>query len=332
MDYWYIGSFPPPYGGVTKKNLMIFESMKSYIKINRICENGKFAMVKQLIRLLNRKTSFIIGVGGMKTLETVILIMWRFNREALKKTVVLVPGGVFHNYVSTASATYRKALQQTKVMLVETDGMKESLNRIGFLNVDVFPNCRDNIPFFSPKKNNGQLRFVFFSMISNHKGIDLFLEAAGRFPSIQFDIYGELNFSNDDEFKDFSKKCNLHENVSYYGCCKGTDTEIFDLLNKYDALILPSRWKFEGVPGVLVESKIAAIPAIVSSINFNSEIVINGKEGIVLKENNLEELVQAIKQLDSDRDYLFQLSIGAKESAERYQFENYREMFFNYLK
>lgn len=45
-------------------------------------------------------------------------------------------------------------------------------------------------------------------------------------------------------------------------------------------LLLPSKWSGEGVPGALVESKMAGIAAIVSDWNFNAEIVKNDSEGI----------------------------------------------------
>ncbi|ELB18980.1 TPA: glycosyltransferase [Enterococcus faecium] len=330
MNYWYIGSFPPPYGGVTKKNVMVYESLKSSINIKRIRKKSKIAMIRQLFHLLNRQTGFIIGVGSMKNLEIIIMVMSKLNPGALEKTIVMVPGGTFDKYVSNASIRYKNCLKKVKVLLVETKGMKENLNEIGLNNVDVFPNCRNNTPNFIPSMNNKSMKFIFFSMISNHKGIDLFLEAAQYFPEFQFDVYGELNFP-DKEKEEFLKKCKKYNNVNYFGCFKGADEEIYNLLNKYDALIFPSRWKSEGVPGVLVESKIAALPAIVSSINYNTEVVIDEKEGIVLKENNIEELVNAIKRIDEDRELLYKLAVGAKESAERYQYENYRKTLLDYL-
>ena len=90
-------------------------------------------------------------------------------------------------------------------------------------------------------------------------------------------------------------------------------------------LLLPTNWASEGVPGTLVESKIAGIPAIVSDICYNVEIVENGVNGIVLMENTAEELAKAIGRLDADRDELYRLKCGTKQSAELYYIENYIE-------
>lgn len=112
-------------------------------------------------------------------------------------------------------------------------------------------------------------------------------------------------------------------NVTYHGVFKGKDAEVYNELSKYDVMLLPTRWKFEGIPGVLVESKIACVPSIVSDICYNAEIVENGVSGIVLKGNTVDNLVEAIERLDKNRAELYKMKIGAKQSAEMYYIENY---------
>lgn len=45
----------------------------------------------------------------------------------------------------------------------------------------------------------------------------------------------------------------------------------------YDLHLFPSRWRNEGVSGVLVEIKMAAVPSIVSDICYNAELIRDGK-------------------------------------------------------
>lgn len=76
--------------------------------------------------------------------------------------------------------------------------------------------------------------------------------------------------------------------------------------------MLPSKWSGEGVPGALVESKMAGIAAIVSDWNFNAEIVKNDSEGIVLK----EKLSNVLNKINSQK--MMELKVGAFESRKRY--------------
>lgn len=98
---------------------------------------------------------------------------------------------------------------------------------------------------------------------------------------------------------------------------------MYTLLNLYDVLLLPTRWKAEGDPGILVEAKMAGLPAIVSNVNYNAEIVEDGVSGIVLRHLDTETLVLAIQAIDRDRDWLTLLKKGALQSAESYIADRY---------
>lgn len=52
--------------------------------------------------------------------------------------------------------------------------------------------------------------------------------------------------------------------------------DVYEELNNYDIMLLPTRWEGEGVSGALIESKMAGITAIVSDWHVNSETVRDG--------------------------------------------------------
>lgn len=112
-------------------------------------------------------------------------------------------------------------------------------------------------------------------------------------------------------------------NTTYNGVYQVEGDNVYTLLNQYDLLLLPTRWKAEGVPGVLVEGKIAGLPAIVSDINYNAEIVEHGVSGFVLDRLNADAMVKAIRIIDEDRSLLTQLKQGALQSAEAYMIDKY---------
>ena len=93
-------------------------------------------------------------------------------------------------------------------------------------------------------------------------------------------------------------------NVSYKGVFTGSDVEKYNELSVYDVLLLPTRWKNEGVPGILVEAKIAGLAEIVSSQNYNAEIVTDGEDGVVLRDNSIDSLRKAILTLSEDNKLL----------------------------
>lgn len=173
------------------------------------------------------------------------------------------------------------------------------------------------------------LRCVFFSQIQPEKGADLVLEAARMLPHVEFSFYGEIV----DDYKDiFMSRVNAQQNVSYYGVFKGSIDAVYGELSKYDVLLFPTKWDIEGVPGILVEGKIAGLAEIVSNKSYNAELVQDGVEGVVIAENTGNCLAAAIQQLAEDRDFLNSMKKGSRESSERYYIENYIESIADNLR
>lgn len=121
---------------------------------------------------------------------------------------------------------------------------------------------------------------VFFSRISPEKGADSVLEAARMLPNVGFTFYGQM----DKDYRGrFEREVALLPNVSYKGVFKSAQDDPVAGLHDYDLRLLQTRWPNEGAPGVLVETKMAAIPSIVSDVCCNAELVLDGKEGVVLE-------------------------------------------------
>lgn len=165
-----------------------------------------------------------------------------------------------------------------------------------------------------------RLKCVFFSLIQAKKGADIVLNAARNCPSVDFAFYGSIDV---DYEKHFMAEIASLPNVQYHGLFKGSNEDVYAELAKYDVLLFPTKWKTEGVPGILVEGKIAGLAEVVSNESYNSEIVKDGVEGIVLKENTKEYLVETILHLESNRGNLRKMQVCSKESAKRFFIETY---------
>ena len=247
--------------------------------------------------------------------------MYYLRPKAMSRSIVFAMGGNLADLVED-NPVMIKRLQRYHCIYVEPVGMMNRLQKMGLKNLSLLPNCRVRLATKVQESINDSksIRCVFFSRISPDKGMDIVLDAAKKRPDVEFHMYGEI----DSDYHDvFIREIDQLGNATYHGVFKGKDAEVYDELSKYDVMLLPTRWKFEGIPGVLVEAKIAGIPAIVSDICYNAEIVEDGVSGIVLKDNTAICLTEAIAQLDQNRAELEKLKIGAKQSAERYYIDNY---------
>lgn len=325
MSFFYFGAFPPGYGGVTIKNQNLFSALEKAVTIqkvdfNKIKRKNLKELVRFLVHLCNPSHTFVIGVSGKKTRKRLTQILYYFNRKAMNRSIIMVMGGTAAHDISV-DPEYRKCAMGYKRIYVETKGMYDELVSSGFTNAAIYPNGRFRpATVYSATQSEGRLKCVFFSLVKPEKGVDIILEAAQRLPEVEFTFFGKI----DPDYKTlFLNTVASLNNVKYGGVFAGTIEEVYEKLHGYDVLLLPTRWIAEGVPGIIVESKIAGITAIVSDHNYNSEIVDSGVDGIVLKDNTTERLVEAILDLDSHRDKLFRLKQEGIKSSEKYYIENY---------
>lgn len=166
-----------------------------------------------------------------------------------------------------------------------------------------------------------KLKCLFLSNVQPEKGVDWIIEAASALQTlIDLDIYGVIPDNYKVEFFGLIKNLN---NVRYKGIYTGSTLELYKLLSSYDLILLPTRWENEGVPGVLIEAKMAGVPVIVTDHRYNKEIVDCYLDGIVLDNNTVDMLIESIKICACDRNLLNGLKYGCKYHRSEYIIDTY---------
>lgn len=86
-------------------------------------------------------------------------------------------------------------------------------------------------------------------------------------------------------------------------------------LQQYDALAFPSRFPFEGHPGVIIEAFMAGVPVVTSDLPGPLEIVGHEKNGLVVPTGDSRAFAEAMNRLATDHTLHRRLSAGALVSA-----------------
>lgn len=157
--------------------------------------------------------------------------------------------------------------------------------------IKVIPNSVREVTLFSDvKRENIVLAVGRFN--DTLKGFDRLIEAFSLIKNNNW----KLVFAGGDEdgiqLKDLAKKLNIHERVTFLGKVK----EIDKVYAKAGIFVMPSR--SEGFPNALCEAMAAGIPCI--SFDFiagPSDIISNGVNGIIVKDNDIKGLSEAIDYL-----------------------------------
>ena len=129
-------------------------------------------------------------------------------------------------------------------------------------------------------------------------------------------IAGEVDTKLTNELIEYSFKQNISENIYFKGWIDPKDVPEF--LNGIKYLIIPSYT--EGLPNVILEGMASGVCIISTSVGAITDVIIDGKTGFLLKDNNPSNIIIGIKKA-MNYSNLNEISENAK---------NFIKLFFSY--
>ena len=221
----------------------------------------------------------------------------------------------------------RTLLKRFTGIYVETRTMENALLAQGFLNTVVLPNCKplEILREDALIPNAGEpYRLVTFSRVMKQKGIEdaaaavkAVNEQAGR-TVYTLEIYGQVDANETEWFENLQK--DFPPYIRYGGLVPFSESG--RVLRGAFALLFPTRFYTEGIPGTIIDAYAAGVPVISSKWESFSDIVSDGETGIGYDFAD-EGALQAIlaRQIDNPQ-YLAGMRSACTAAAERYLPEN----------
>ena len=121
-----------------------------------------------------------------------------------------------------------------------------------------------------------------------------------------------------DNLVSLTKSLKIEDQVSLLG--RKHHSEIPLWLNIADIFVLPSL--SEGFPTVIPEAMMCGAPVLASNVGGVSEIIVNGKSGILTEPGNIESLKEGLRLLLYNERNRQMISKTAKEHSKKYTWEN----------
>lgn len=223
----------------------------------------------KLLKKLNQKSKIcncFIMLPAHNGVNVFSRILIHYKRKKNVKIFYDVIGGWLPEKTSQNSRL-RKALQNFDGIWVETTSMKEALDSQGLNNISVVPNFKtlsivktEEMQYSIEKP----LKVCTFSRVTEKKGIEDAIEAVVEInkekglKALYLDIYGQI----DDEFSDkFAELCRMHsDDITYCGVIE-PNKSVSTLVN-YFALLFPTHFYTEGIPGTLIDAYFSGVPVI----------------------------------------------------------------------
>lgn len=246
-----------------------------------------------------------------------------FNLFFRRKLEYVVIGGWLASFIDEHK-WLTGMLKRFDGIFVETTTMKKALESRGFKNVVVMPNFKD-LKIIKPEHLKYMVeepyKLCTFSRVMKEKGIEDAVHAVkganeqlGR-TAFTLDIYGQVDEEYVDRFEQL--KAEFPEYIRFVGLVpfyKSVET-----LRGYFALLFPTFYPGEGFAGTLVDAMAAGVPVVASDWKYNSEIVVPGKNGALIKECNKDKLIEQLLCMAANPEEWNQLMLSTLEMASKYR-------------
>lgn len=138
------------------------------------------------------------------------------------------------------------------------------------------------------KAKSKQIRFAFIGSTSIHKGIQILIDGFNNIKDASLDIYGFISEENRKKYIKLIK----NRNINFRGSFKYN--EAWKIFAKVDILIVPSIC-MENSPLTIKEAFSSRTPVIASNVGGLSEMVEDGKTGLLFKMGDSKDLFEKIR-------------------------------------
>ncbi len=271
----------------------------SHVSTNRFTGPGAYLLntlytiLMTLIYAL-RTDAMMVNISSARGITTLLPVVKGIGKFSGNKIVMRKFAGSLKKLMEDSPSFKQKVLSQFRDCDLNFFETQEIIDYIkaNDCNAVWFPNVRRKAPRQASEEYSKRL--VFISQVKESKGVDLICEASLRLPEdYTIDIYGPIH---EDKYTPeyFSKY-----RVNYRGVVNPAD--VLTTLASYNLLLLPTHWEGEGYPGIVLEALSAGLPVIATRWGGIPEIIRDGKEGILIQPRSSDQLVEAIKSIDSER-------------------------------
>lgn len=246
-----------------------------------------------------------------------------FNRFYHRKLHYVVIGGWLDSLLEK-HRTLTSLLKGFTGIYVETQSMQRALSKRGLANVLVMPNFKD-IRILEPSElvypAGTPYRVCTFSRVMKEKGIEDAVEAVKAVNEengctvFTLDIYGQVDPGQTGWFETLMKSAPQY--IQYKGLVPYDQS--VDVLKNYFALLFPTRFYTEGIPGTILDAYAAGVPVISSKWENFGDVVEDGVTGIGYGFGDQSALSEILSEVGTKPDLMANKKSACLEAAHRFQ-------------
>lgn len=251
------------------------------------------------------------------------LLLWQRRLFKDRKLHYIVIGGWLSDFLKKRR-WLAMCLKKLDGIYVETATMKKALEAQGFNNIFILPNCK-KLDILSEHElvypDGAPYRLCTFSRVMEKKGIGTAAEVIKKandklgYTAYSLDIYGQINHGSEAWFENLQKS--FPEYIHYCGCVDA-DRSV-EILQDYFALLFPTHFYTEGIPGTIIDAYAAGVPVICAKWESYADVVDDQKTGIGYEFDNKEQFENVLLKAAAEPEILIRMKSDCLLKAHSYR-------------
>lgn len=317
------------FDGERIKCTLIYDSLKKYTNLDviNLSVHKVLNSFKIFLKALFRKRKYEYAIISKDAHgANIIQKLLKLGRYPTSKIVYFEIGPFLYDRILNGSIK-KETFINDKLIVVETESMKEELQSLGFERISVFSNfkpiCR--IDFNEQKYPKDILKLVYLSRIEEPKGIydliDCLTKLNNEKTRFTLDVYGRPQTKDqENRIRELSDK---YDFVNFLGMMEVGSKESYEKLSNYDLHVFPTKYR-EGFPGSIIDFFIAGVPTLSSSFARSHEIL-SEKDSIIYKQGDNADLSKKLEFIYDNQNKLVDLRKNSFARREQYSVENFEK-------
>lgn len=268
-----------------------------------------------------RSSENIIILPAYRGLKVFLPLFLGVNKIFNRKLHYVVIGGWLPSMLQK-NPKMKKQLAKFAGIYVETHAMVSALKELGLKNIHYLPNFKQiqvikSINFVIPKKYPYKL--CTFSRVMKEKGIEEAIEAVKAINTemsevvYTLDIYGQIESRYVEHFQRIVKY--FPDYINYKGIVAYSEST--EVLKHYFALLFPTSYEGEGLPGTVIDAFSSGVPVVASNWKYNKEVISHKQSGYIYS-NGLAGLTNELRKILNNPEEVIAMKKNCIIEAEKY--------------
>lgn len=295
---------------------LIVDKVDTYYLVNNPV---KLAVSFLKCLLIDRKIVFLPAARGRK----VFFRLFYHIKKITKKDIFhdCIAGSLDQEIIKYPK--WKKYLNSFNVNWMESPEQVEKLREIGLRNAEYLPNFKHIFPISEEELDkisfSAPFKFCTFCRVTPEKGIEDAIKAIKEMNTREnglafLDVYGPIEPGYESWFAQL--RADYCDCLNYRGIIDPHDS--VGVLKTYFAMLFPTQFYTEGMPGSIIDAMFAGLPVIARRWAWCDNMIRSGYNGISYDFNQPEELKRILWEIVHYPDGIISMRPNCLKEADKY--------------